>query len=139
MLFQNQKHQSELEAQIDVLVKSFKDYALIQTIPGVGKKTAATILSEIGDVHQFQYPNKLVAYTGIDPSAKRSTTRLRQALYTAVQCGLTKNRNLKMQAFYDRKREEGKPHKVAVIACANKLLHCIYAIIKQQKAFLNEN
>jgi hypothetical protein len=39
-------------------------------------------------------------------------------------------RNKRLQEFYDKKREEGKPFKVAVIACANKLLHWIYALLK---------
>lgn len=35
----------------------------------------------------------------------------------------------------DLKREEGKPYKVAIIACANKLLHWIYAILKTKTPF----
>lgn len=71
---------------------------------------------------------KKVAYSGIDPRifqsgkfkatinriTKRGSTRLRQALYTAVQCGLTNNCNSKIKEFYDKKRSEGKPHKVAI-------------------------
>lgn len=38
-------------------------------------------------------------------------------------------------AFYDRRRNEGKPHKVAVIACANKLIHWIHAMLKRQEVF----
>lgn len=91
-----------------------------------------------------------MAYAGIDPRiyqsgkftasinriTKRGSTRLRQALYTAVQCGLTNNRNTKLREFYDKKRSEGKPHKVAIIACANKLLHWIYAMLKQKESFI---
>ncbi|MGG1191834.1 IS110 family transposase, partial [Solibacillus isronensis] len=39
------------------------------------------------------------------------------------------------RAFYDKKREEGKPFRVAVIACANKLLHWIYALLKNKTSF----
>jgi transposase len=52
-----------------------------------------------------------------------------------VQCGITKNRNPKLRAYYDKKREEGKPHKVAIIACANKLIHWIYALLNRKEAF----
>ncbi|UOQ91467.1 IS110 family transposase [Halobacillus shinanisalinarum] len=149
MLFQYQEHLSKLEEEIDALAEEFEEYRLIQSIPGIGGKIAATIISEIGEIDQFNHPKKLVAYAGIDPSVhesgkfkatintitKRGSSRLRQILYTAVQCGLTKNRNPKLKEFYEKKREEGKPHKVAIIACANKLIHWIYALLKRKEAF----
>ncbi|MBJ8192077.1 IS110 family transposase, partial [Bacillus cereus] len=92
---------------------------------------------------------KLVAFAGIDPSVfasgkftatrnritKRGSRQLRYALVMAVQCGLIRSRNMRIKAFYDRKRAEGKPHKVALIACANKLVHWLYAILKNKKEF----
>ena len=152
MLFQYQKHLSELIKEINSLAKSFEEYRLIQSVPGIGEKIAATIISEIGDINQFEHPKKLVAYAGLDPSVfesgkfkssinritKRGSSRLRQSLYTAVQCGLAKERNKKLIAFYDRKRNEGKPHKVAVIACANKLVHWIHAMLKRQEIFVDQ-
>jgi transposase len=42
---------------------------------------------------------------------------------------------MRLREFYDKKREEGKPYKVAVIACANKLLQWIYAILKSNSTF----
>lgn len=103
-------------------------------------------------MNQFERPKQLVAYAGLDPAVfesgkfkatinritKRGSSRLRQALYTAVQCGLAKSRNKKIIAFYERKRNEGKPHKVAVIACANKLIHWIHAMLKRQEAFVDQ-
>ncbi len=153
LIFQYKEHLSELQKEINVLAESFEDYGLIQSVPGIGDKIAATILSEIGDVTLFENPKKLVAYAGLDPSVfesgkykasinritKRGSSRLRQSLYMAVQCGLAKNRNKKLIAFYQRKRDEGKPHKVAVIACANKLVHWIYAMLKHQEVFLDQN
>jgi len=44
-------------------------------------------------------------------------------------------RNKRLREFYEKKREEGKPFKVAIIACANKLLHWIYALLKNKSAF----
>jgi transposase len=53
----------------------------------------------------------------------------------AVLCGIRGSRNKK--EFYDRKREEGKPFKVAMIACTNKLIHWIYALLKRKETFLD--
>jgi len=152
MLFQYQEHLTELLKEIGALAKSFEEYRLIQSVPGIGDKIAATIISEIGDINQFGNPKKLVAYAGLDPSVfesgkfkasinritKRGSSRLRQTLYTAVQCGLTKGRNKKIIAFYERKRNKGKPHKLALIACANKLVHWLYALLKRQEVFVDQ-
>lgn len=149
MLLQQKEFLSILEQEIDELATQFEEYEILHSIPGVGCKIAATLIAEIGEIKQFSHPKKLVAYAGIDPRiyqsgkftasinriTKRGSTRLRQALYTAVQCGLTNNRNTKLREFYDKKRSEGKPHKVAIIACANKLLHWIYAILKHKEIF----
>lgn len=56
MLFQYQEHRSKLLKEINVLSKSFEEYRLIQSVPSIGDKIAATILSEIGDINQFENP-----------------------------------------------------------------------------------
>lgn len=151
MLFQYQEHLSRLKKEINALARTFNDYEMIQSIPGIGDKIAATIISEIGGMYHFEHPKQLAAYAGVDAAVfesgkfqasinritKRGSSRLRQALYTAVQCGLAKNRNKKLIFFYNRKRNEGKPHKVAAIACANKLVHWIHAMLKRQEPFVD--
>ncbi|MDQ0492442.1 transposase [Paenibacillus brasilensis] len=67
-ILQYQEHLAELEQNIDALAKEIEEYDLIQSIPGIGHKIAATILSEIGEVDRFDHPKKLVAFAGIDPS-----------------------------------------------------------------------
>ena len=79
-------------------------------------------------------------------TTKEALVDLRQALYMAVKCAIRDcrkqkttdeilPRNKRLRAFYDKKREEGKPFRVAVIACANKLLHWIYALLKNKTSF----
>ncbi len=94
------KHLSKLEEEIDALVKNIEEYKIIQSIPGIGEKIAATIISEIGEIDRFNHPKKLVAFAGIDPSVfesgtfkgtnnritKRGSSRLRHALFTSVRC-----------------------------------------------------
>ncbi|WP_326051131.1 transposase [Paenibacillus thiaminolyticus] len=98
----------------------------------------------MGDIRQFRHAKQLVAYAGLDPSVyssgkfiassnritKRGSKRLRRSLYLAVQCGLRQGSNRRLVSYYERKKKEGKPYKVTVIACANKLLHHIYARIE---------
>ncbi len=149
LILQYQEYLAMLEQTIDALATEIEEYDLIQSIPGIGPKIAATILSEIGEVDRFDHPKKLVAFAGIDPSVfasgkftatwnritKRGSRQLRYALVMAVQCGLIRSRNTRIKEFYERKRAEGKPHKVALVACANKRVHWLYAILKSKKSF----
>ncbi|MFC0561511.1 IS110 family transposase, partial [Halalkalibacter alkalisediminis] len=160
IILQYKEHLSKLESEIDALAKEVEEYTIIKSIPGIGEKIAATIISEIGEIDRFDHPKKLVAFAGVDPSVfesgkftatqnritKRGSSRLRHALYMAVRCAIRDcrkkktsdeiiPRNKKLREFYDKKRAEGKPFKVAVIACVNKLLHWIYALLKSKSAF----
>ncbi|MNH96451.1 Transposase IS116/IS110/IS902 family protein [compost metagenome] len=140
---------TELEKTILELSELIEEVKLLETIPGVGAKIAASIVAEIGDATQFQNAKQLVAYAGLDPSVfssgkftatqnritKRGSKRLRRAVYLAVTCGLRVGLNLHLREYYDKKKSEGKPHKVAVIACANKLLHHIYAMLKRRQPY----
>jgi hypothetical protein len=58
-------------------------------------------------------------------------------LYLAVLCGLRRSGSKKLRAFYDKKRSEGKPYRVAVVACMNKLLHWIFAVLTRKEPFLD--
>ncbi|MFC2950018.1 IS110 family transposase [Virgibacillus sediminis] len=160
IILQYKEHLSRLESEIDALAKEIEEYNIIKSIPGNGEKIAATIVSEIGEIDRFNHPKKLVAFAGVDPSVfesgkfratqnritKRGSSRLRHALYMAVRCAIRDcrkkkttdeilPRNKRMREFYDKKREEGKPFKVAVIACVNKLLHWIFALLKNRTTF----
>lgn len=149
LLLAFQKQLEHLEQEIEGMVAMIPEVALLKTIPGVGDKLAAVLVAEIGDATQFGHAKQLVAYAGLDPSVfssgkftassskitKRGSKRLRRALYIAVQCGLRKGKNERIKAYYDKKKKEGKPYKVAVIACANKLLHHVYAILTQGKPY----
>ena len=53
---------------------------------------------------------------------------VRTALYMAALCG--RRWNPQLRAFYDRLRAAGKPPKVALIACARKLLTILNAMLR---------
>lgn len=143
MILAQQEQLRQMERAIEETALTLPEVELLKTIPGVGEKLAAAIAAEIGDAAQFEAPKQLVAYAGLDPGvhssgkftasnnriSKRGSKRLRRALYVAVQCGLRKGVNERLKVYYDKKREEGKPYKVFVIACANKLLHHVHAIL----------
>jgi transposase len=149
LLLQYQDNLADLNKSIEALAEALLEYDLIQSIPGIRTKIAATILAEIGEIDRFDHAKKLVAFAGVDPSVfssgkfiatqnritKHGSRRLRTALYQAVRCGIRGKRNKKLRAYYDKKRAEGKLFKVAVIACVNKLIHWIFAILTTKEAF----
>ncbi|WP_068505946.1 IS110 family transposase [Paenibacillus kribbensis] len=144
-----QEQMTELEKLIEATSATVPDVLLLESIPGIGTKLAAVIAAELGDISQFNHPKQVVAFAGIDPSVfssgqfvasenritKRGSKRLRRAVYLAVTCGLRKDLNSRIKPYYDKKKSEGKPHKVAVIACANKLLHHIYSILRKREPY----
>jgi transposase len=119
----------------------------ITTIPGIGSTIGAVILSEIGDIQRFDSPVKLVAYAGIDASVKRSgqsesthnsmskrgSPYLRRAIYQAALVAY--NNDPVLNAFYHKKKSEGKHHKTCIGAVSRKLCYIIYAVLKNNKPY----
>ena len=60
----------KIEAEMTDIMK-FNDSVII-TIPGIGYINGGMILGEIGDIHRFSNPNKLLAFAGLDPSVYQS-------------------------------------------------------------------
>ena len=136
---------AELGEQISRLYDQFD--CTLHTIPGIGKVLAAVILSEIGDIHRFAAPEKLVAFTGIDPSlkqsgeftgtqshmSKRGSSYLRRAIWLAAFPASQFNPVL--TAFYQKKRSEGKAHGTALGAVSRKLIYTIFALLKSGQSY----
>ncbi|OME98779.1 IS110 family transposase, partial [Paenibacillus sp. FSL H7-0331] len=84
LLLQYQDHLSKLDQSIEDLAQELLEYDLIQSIPGIGTKLAATILAEIGEIDRFDHAKKLIAFAGIDPSVFSS------GKFTATRNPITK-------------------------------------------------
>lgn len=120
---------------------------LLRTIPGVGPITAVSFVSEVGDIKRFSNANKLIAYVGLDSRvhqsgisihgkgyiSKRGSKILRTRLYNACSVAVL-HPNI-FRDFFQKKRGEGKPYKVAMCATMNKMAHVIYAVWKSGKPF----
>ena len=108
--------------------------SVIMTIPGIAYINGGIILGEIGDIHRFSTPSKLLAFAGLDPSiyqsgnfqarrtrmSKRGSRVLRYALVNATH-NVVKN-NATFKAYYDKKVAEGRTHYNAQGHCAGKLV-----------------
>lgn len=134
-----------LDEKLGVLFAEADTY--LNTVPGVGPVCGATILGEIGDINRFSNISQLVAFAGLDPSvyesgdfkgtknhiSKRGSKYLRWALWIAADRARMFDPVFK--AFYEKKRAEGKCHKVAICAVARKLCNTIFAVLRDDKPY----
>jgi len=126
---------------------------LLSSIPGISWFGAAILLSEIGDITRFKKPAQLVAYCGLDPSqrqsgmfkgsknkiSKRGCRYIRRLLNMSAVTAVSKNsigvyNNPVLAEFYQSKCLS-KPKKVALCAVMNKMVHIIFAVLRDQKPF----
>lgn len=111
----------------------------IPSILGIGKVSAASIIAEIEDISRFDSPNKILAFAGLDPRIYQSGTQefrgrmnkkgsvvLRRVLMNCAESVLMYNPAF--YAYYRKKRDEGKSHRVAISHVARKLVRIIYKL-----------
>jgi transposase len=141
-----------IEDQVDLLDLEISAYmkrteSFITTIPGIGPVLGAVILSEVGEISRFEDAKKLVAYAGIDAAvsqsgnfkgtemhmSKRGSPYLRRALYTAA--GVAAFHDPELSAYYQRLRQRGKHHGVAVGAIARKLCFIVFSVLSENRPF----
>ena len=112
---------------------------LLQSVPGVGKVTSRTLLSDLPELGTLNR-KKIAALAGVAPfnfdsgqSKGRRTiwggrASVRSALYMACVAALRCNPVIR--ALYARLRAAGKPAKVALVGCMRKLLTILNAMLK---------
>ena len=135
----------DVESKIDTIVLSTS--SVILSIPGISTLEAGMILGEVGDIHRFSKPNKLLAFAGLDPSvkqygnfcanhtrmSKRGSRYLRYALIYAAH-NVMKN-NVTFKQLYDKKRANNLGHYGALGHCAGKLVRIIHKMLTDNVVF----
>ena len=113
---------------------------LLRSVPGVGPITAAVLVAELPELGTLNR-QKIAALVGVAPFNKDSGPRkgkrriyggrsaVRSTLYMATLVAVRFNPVIK--AFYERLIANGKEKKVALTACARKLLVILNAILRQ--------
>lgn len=148
LVIQKEKFRKELV----FLASKLEEFKLIESIPGIGKLTAALLISELGDIRRFQSNKQLNAYVGIDIRTyqsgtihyrdriqKRGNSRARMIAYFTIQNMLKKqalSQNHFIDYYYKLKKDPyAKKHRVAMIACMNKLLKTIHYLVLNEKEY----
>lgn len=152
----------ELEHKDDLLKKVNKEMQVLarqhyaemlsslESIPGMGKKTAMALVVLSDGFNRFDDYRKLSSYIGICPRlfesgtsvkgrariCKMGMSRIRAMLYI---CSWSAKRcNKACKELYERLIGKGKAKRLALIAVANKLLKQAFAIATQKTKY-NEN
>lgn len=131
-----------LRNEMDRLSSQLPEYETVMNLYGVGKMLGSQLIAEIGDVRRLKHSKSLVALAGIDPPpnqsgqndpksrsiSKRGSPSLRKTLFQIMTI-IIQNQpaDEPVYQFLDRKRAEGKPYRVYMVAAAHKFLRIYYA------------
>lgn len=139
-----QKEMAILEERLLKLVKQTHQDLLtrLETIPGIGRKTAIMLIVLTDGFNRFTSASELCSYSGLTPLIRQSGSSL-NARARISKMGNKKLRNLLFMCsfnackynkacreLYERIVAKGKSKKLALIAVCNKLLKQAFAIAK---------
>jgi len=146
-----------LQGEIDKTMRAIDDHIdqnptmrgqrdLLTSIDGIGEKTAAMLLAELGDPLRFQDAKAVTAFAGLNPRLQESgrhagqvrisrmgSASLRGRLYMPALASMTHNPVIR--ALKQRLKERGKAGKQIVCAAMRKLLHLAYGVLKSGRPF----
>jgi transposase len=142
------KHIDKIEKQIAQLIDSDDHWGelsrIIDSVPGIGPTTAATIMAELPELGSLNR-QQTSALVGVAPyhneSGKRKGKRsiyggrrhIRSSLFMATLTATRKNDVIK--TFYQRLTAAGKPFKLAMVACMRKLLCILNQMVKNRQSW----
>ena len=131
-----------IEYEIDTLLKKRGDLSqkvkVIESIPGVGRVLSSTIIGFLPEIEQIS-KKQTSSLIGIAPFGKESGKvkkkgkivggrfQVRKALYMATISAIRFNKPIK--EFYLKLKAKGKPGRVCIVACMNKLIRIIRACL----------
>ncbi len=135
-----------IRKEMDKLSSQLPEYNTVMDFYGVGTVLGSQLMAEIGDTRRFHNRKAITAFAGLDAPpyqsgtldvksrsiSKRGSPSLRKTLFQVVDV-IIKNQpeNNAVYQFLDKKRSEGKPYKVYMMAAANKFLRIYYARVNE--------
>lgn len=138
---------ADIDAQITELFGQHDSADVLLSMPGFGPVLAATFLANIGgNLDAFDSVDRLASVAGLAPvprdsgrisgnlhRPRRFNRRLLRTCYLAALSSL-KN-SPASRTYYDRKREEGKSHKQALIALARRRINVLWAMLRDHTIY----
>jgi transposase len=138
----------QVEARIEVLANQ-RDVQIVSSMPGVGYRSAAAILAEIGDAKRFSNGKQIASWTGLVPSlhqsagvcvlgsiTKQGSVWLRWNMVEVAHAAV-RVRDSKFRALFMRVRAK-KGNKTAYVAVARKMLTVIWHLLVNGEKYVEE-
>lgn len=142
------KIEEEMEEVIQSEAQLNKNYGLARSVCGIGLVTAAFMLVTTNNFTSFENGREYACYAGIAPFEYSSGRSIR-ARNKVSHLGNRKVKTLlsngansaaiwdpQIKAYYSRKAEEGKDHKLIINAISCKLVNRVFAVVRRQTPYV---
>uniref|UniRef100_UPI003FD739A5 IS110 family transposase n=1 Tax=Streptomyces luteireticuli TaxID=173858 RepID=UPI003FD739A5 len=129
-----------LAARIEELLEAHPLSPVLTSMPGIGVRTGARILIDVGDASAFPTAGHLAAYAGLAPvtrssgssirgehPSRRGNKQLKRAFYLAAFASLSQPES---RTYYDKKRRQGKHHVAALVCLARRRIDVLFAMLR---------
>jgi transposase len=141
--------EKDIEALIGADEQMHQQAKLMRSVPGVGKVLCWMMLAKTESFQVINEPRKMACYSGVVPFANQSGTSLKgkyrvssyadkamkTTLHLAAMSAIRLNNDLRK--YYLRKVAEGKNKMSALNAVRNKIIHRVFAVVKNQIPYQN--
>ena len=143
-----EEEQRIVELQLDAAIMhdpvSKLKLELLLSVPGIGRITAWTLLSDVPELGHIS-GNQVAALVGVAPLNRDSGTlrghrsiwggrpTVRRVLYMAAMSA--RRHNSELRVVYERLVQAGRPQKVALVALMRKLLIRVNAMLRSNTAW----
>ncbi|GAB7039922.1 IS110 family RNA-guided transposase [Catenuloplanes niger] len=144
-LRQAMQQRDQVADEVERMLDAHPLAEVLTSMPGIGVRTDARILLEVGDATAFKTAGHLAAYAGLAPVTRRSGSsirgehppksgnkQLKRAFFLAAFASLS---HPPSRAYYDRKRAEGKKHNAAIICLARRRADVLHAMLRTKTPY----
>ena len=133
----------EIETKLGEIVLTIPGVERLLEIKGIGIKTVAGFLAEVGDISRFDHPKQIIKLAGLNlrenssgnhkgetTITKRGRSRLRAILFRAILPMVAKNAEFNaLHKYYTTRKDNPLKKKQSLIALCNKLIRVAYTVI----------
>ena len=129
-----------LAGRIEELLEAHPLSKVLTSMPGIGVRTGARILIDVGDGSTFPTAGHLAAYAGLAPAtrssgssirgeqpSRRGNKQLKRAFFLSAFASLADPAS---RAYYDKKIAQGKHHTQALLCLARRRADVLFAMLR---------
>lgn len=141
------KQIKEVENEMVKIIKTkeelYDNFELAISVMGIGPVIATDLIIKTGNFKTIDTARKAASYAGVCPFPNKSgkmvgksktspfaDRKLKSLLYMGAKSALKNNKEYKL--YYQKKKQEGKPHFLIMNNISNKILRTVYSVVKSK-------